>query len=1042
MHWFDLAPLYTTLMTLTASAIPLSPVASAASFPEGSPGDEPGLADGHARHSLIRIVAAAVKDPQNFSGTPGCGQPGGAYPRLGHPRADSPGAYPSSAADSDTDGPGAYPSAPPDGDSTPDAPAPDSAIAPRPEHTTLPLPDSAGVPEAMQPFNGQLRTFYKKWISREKELYGVRDYQQFYSRHCRMRFSDEIYTAHSSIQVPYEGYSHTVLYSAYAYRRMTRLLFAPHDRFVRSKWGSKRHAFRKILAWSCGCLALARSSTEAVPDFLRNLKYSLENAKEIGSFSKLTDIVRRGYPPRYLRAILAAYSDGCFIAQGRPTAGMPRPSASLFIEEAGLLNSSQYNRQFVYLLWLCHVTGLVVSRHTLGPVAADAAAGCERSMCCGAAVPGGLTEEAVRLLRDASVEIQRLPLGFRLCGGGLLTSAATKEDAPAALRGGSQYLAAESVPAIPFDRALSYLPSMPALGLLNLSYSGLDTAPDGLCHYLHLTRLCLRGNTLARLPESIGRLSRLTFLDASDNLLESLPESLLTLSALQYLNLSANRLTELSVSCEPASLQQPIRRPKSLLVLPASMCRLRDLKMIDLSDNRLETLPASIAGLSHQLEQLILTGNPIAARGLTDAYGSRQTLGRAELSAIFGSRVVFETRREVTPPMVQMRIERVYRMVEESPIHWGAASIRAIMAAPVGRHSPSRDGLLAIWNEALKKYTSSEHNPLAVGRDMIAYIEALYEPAYAGFRGCRMSPSSVEETKDLLAAIFSRLRWLLEKHGRKDVPAYYVPLLCEALLHRPERQFAIFNRIFSILHLGTDLAHVTDFLQHEIACLKSFLLNQAVAPLGGPDSRDVQDSWRRVLSTELGFIQPDSLPHGTDRETDNLTLYAGNTLHSFYSLFTPDYVIHYLLEELNSGSGTLAAVHDFLGRTLRCPKAFSSLFHYVDDATDMPSAITRAGVEELLVCLGILRRNGLAFLFAEPGYMSGWNIYTAPARRPLWSRLIPCVDSTEEEEASKPSDMPVAMRESVYSMQSDIHYQEAPTIQPSAPPAYSTELVG
>ena len=57
-----------------------------------------------------------------------------------------------------------------------------------------------------------------------------------------------------------------------------------------------------------------------------------------------------------------------------------------------------------------------------------------------------------------------------------------------------------------------------------------------------MTPTWLAGNRLARLPESIGKLSRLTTLDASDNPLTGLPSSVVNLTSLETLEVYGDLL--------------------------------------------------------------------------------------------------------------------------------------------------------------------------------------------------------------------------------------------------------------------------------------------------------------------------------------------------------------------------------------------------------------------------------------------------------------------------------------------------------------------
>ncbi|KAG0052357.1 hypothetical protein BGZ83_002696 [Gryganskiella cystojenkinii] len=119
--------------------------------------------------------------------------------------------------------------------------------------------------------------------------------------------------------------------------------------------------------------------------------------------------------------------------------------------------------------------------------------------------------------------------------------------------------------------------NMAKLKILAMESNSLATLPETMGKLGNLCELRLSDNNLRALPESIGSIRTLQVLALRSNLLEKLPESWKDMENLSTLDLSCNRLT----------------------VLPQDIVRLPKLTHLDLHDNQLQYLPEKIGLLSN-----------------------------------------------------------------------------------------------------------------------------------------------------------------------------------------------------------------------------------------------------------------------------------------------------------------------------------------------------------------------------------------------------------------------------------------------------------
>ena len=474
------------------------------------------------------------------------------------------------------------------------------------------------------------------------------------------------------------------------------------------------------------------------------------------------------------------------------------------------------------------------------------------------------------------------------------------------------------------DNQLTSLPeeieALSQLKKLYLSYNQLTSLPEGIGALSQLEELGLSYNRLMSLPEGIGALLRLKELYLNSNKLKTFPKGIGGLSQLEGLGLSDNQFTS----------------------LPEGIGALSQLKKLYIENNQLTSLPRSVENLQN-IVLLDLRDNPLID------YGEGNTLGWRELRARFGDKVVLPQDAIRGPERIISENE-VYKKLAASPLHWDVGKLREIVMDPIPYHKLEGKDIIDIWMKELLKYVTDEAKD---ERDMESYIKTIYGMDPDAFKGWNMYEKSISATKDLIEAIFVKL-----KDNAFDAEAY-VPEICEAIEYCPDRQIACLNMVYSALYSKKNTASFEYFTENEIATLKNYIFDMVVTPGTGTQNVHVQNFWKHKLREKLGF----SIKYKPGTETygqDMFGGHVGNALYTFYKKFTPDYMITQLMDEINSRNNRLSDAGSFFVERLGDTEYMNRVFAFENEENErdlVPNGIKKEGVEDILVKMGILERN-------------------------------------------------------------------------------------
>ena len=115
--------------------------------------------------------------------------------------------------------------------------------------------------------------------------------------------------------------------------------------------------------------------------------------------------------------------------------------------------------------------------------------------------------------------------------------------------------------------------------------------------------------------------------------------------------------------------------------------------------------------------------------------------------------------------------------------------------------------------------------------------------------------------------------------------------------------------------------------------------------------------WKEILKDTLGFNIPPQSWTGILNQ-DVFGGHVGNVLDAFYRKFTPGYVAGRLAEEINADEKRLSDARSFLYKRLGDREYVKRVFEFKseeDTGNLVPARIKNAGVEDILVEMGILR---------------------------------------------------------------------------------------
>ena len=126
----------------------------------------------------------------------------------------------------------------------------------------------------------------------------------------------------------------------------------------------------------------------------------------------------------------------------------------------------------------------------------------------------------------------------------------------------------------------------------------METVPDDLLTYQHLSRLSLVDESIATLPEDMGALYKLKLLRLDSNLLTGLPASLARLSVLTALHVNHNRLSKIQECVWLLGALQVAFSPFIRAAPPsAAALRGRCSQVLEMSENVIQDLPSKLFAL-------------------------------------------------------------------------------------------------------------------------------------------------------------------------------------------------------------------------------------------------------------------------------------------------------------------------------------------------------------------------------------------------------------------------------------------------------------
>jgi Leucine-rich repeat (LRR) protein len=516
------------------------------------------------------------------------------------------------------------------------------------------------------------------------------------------------------------------------------------------------------------------------------------------------------------------------------------------------------------------------------------------------------------------------------------------------------------------------LSQLQALERLYLGGNRLTALPESLGQLGALKKLYLGGNRLTALPESLGQLGALERLELNGNQLRALPERLGQLGALKVLELNGNQLTALPERLgQLGALKSLELQGNQLTALPENFGQLQALQELYLHENQLRALPDSL-GQMGALKRLLLWGNPLRAlpgscRNLATTLtllslgdcanllerGEGDTLGRRELRACFGDRVVLP-QEAPQGPLIPVTKEAVYARLDAQTPHINRRTLAAClppslhilplspeeavalgerMAAFVGAHGDSQ----TLWGASSLDTAGDLATLVERVQGYIAHLFGASTPHPRPW----MAPNAAVRAHQqrLVSGVLRHVAEQVEdiqkletegdKAGaaakRHDLLALVIPV-CQGIVHCPEGQTANFDYVQAALQGqalvldGEEGEAFEKAIGEALALWKQEIFRLTFAPGAGSQNVHVLGFWWTRLQDELGLgPSPQSTSLGT-MGRDPFLGHEGNALQAFYQKLTPGALIRWVKAFVNDKPAHVNACVAYLIHRQRLPE--------------------------------------------------------------------------------------------------------------------------
>ena len=374
---------------------------------------------------------------------------------------------------------------------------------------------------------------------------------------------------------------------------------------------------------------------------------------------------------------------------------------------------------------------------------------------------------------------------------------------------------------------------------------------------------------------------------------------------LKRLDLSSNNLTPFPKAIgHLTQLEELDLRNNNLTSLPEIIGHLAQLEMLDLSSNKLTSLPDGICDLV-QLKGLHVNDNQLAF--LPGGIGNLTQLNWLNLR----------------DNMLTSLPEGIGNLTQLERLYLGYNKLTSL---PRSIERLANITLLDLTGNPLVEYGEGD----ALGwRE----LRNTFRDRVLHSRGSRRGPDREITEQE----VYQRLR---------AVPLHWNVSRLASIALDPVTQHTLSGE-------EKDTASFEYFVENAIAVLKNYI-SEMVVMLGGRK----QNMWKERLKDTLGVnISPQSRMGTFDQDVFGGRV--GNALDAFYRKFTPGYVVGRLAEEISADEKRLSDARSFLHKRLDDREYAKRVFEFKseeDTENLVPARIRSAGVEDILVDMGILKR--------------------------------------------------------------------------------------
>ena len=512
--------------------------------------------------------------------------------------------------------------------------------------------------------------------------------------------------------------------------------------------------------------------------------------------------------------------------------------------------------------------------------------------------------------------------------------------------------------------------SLKNLKILNLGQNKLKECVLSFFTLYNLEELLLNDNKLKNIKFKKNQNSKLKILNLKNNKLKNINKDILKFRYLKKLNLSGNKIRSINIICDNfINLKNLYICHNKLTSLPDDIRKLTSLKILDISENIISYLPSTIRNLSN-LKELHIKSNCLIRLPQTIGHlknslvfidctkncllenDERDQIGKISLLKIFYNKILFDNTNKEN---LNKNIEEIFDELKNKKYVWNFEKLVKCKVKSVPIKKFTKNKIYEMWNLTLYKKTynykfdklinflNDKQNRKKIipdinfkTNDLLIYL--IENDEIKIFDKYYNEILKIHKNKIILEQFIEHLFDSRKPYKKWKIPVEYIKLsvsllglifemllinndeltvtshinnICEGLKFCADRQISELLFSYNILNnVPNEDETLENIILNFIAHLKQRVLQNIVTPASSQNVH-VLIFW----INEIGFFLGVDCEYPGELGTMDQDEYMGrknNVLNDFFSIFTPEYVGHELLDYLNSKNKFLCKVAEWI----------------------------------------------------------------------------------------------------------------------------------